>query len=217
MKDLSDLEVGKAGEHLVCYDLIMKGHLAMLSDQGLQFDIVAVVNGKLIKIQVKATREAMVLPQRSGDYKNYLFNVRRCGKGGRQNYLENDVDIFAFACLSTKEIGYVAAIDSVQTMIFRADTHRGTYYDEIMVSRGKRIKEMSAQGVKNSDIAKELGLNKSYVGKVISKQEDNHIKGRYLVDCTFEIACRRIEDAQRMGDMFAAPEIIKPTQTGLDL
>lgn len=33
----------------------------------------------------------------------------------------------------------------------------------------------------------------------------------------FEIACRRIEDAQRMGDMFAAPEIIKPVQAGFDL
>ena len=32
----------------------------------------------------------------------------------------------------------------------------------------------------------------------------------------FDIACRRIEDAQRMGDMFA-PEIIKPVQVGLDL
>jgi len=32
----------------------------------------------------------------------------------------------------------------------------------------------------------------------------------------FDIACRRIEDAQRMGDMFAT-EIIKPVQVGLDL
>jgi len=32
----------------------------------------------------------------------------------------------------------------------------------------------------------------------------------------FEIACKRIDDAQRMGDMFA-PEIIKPVQVGLDI
>lgn len=31
----------------------------------------------------------------------------------------------------------------------------------------------------------------------------------------FDIACKRIEDAQRITDMFAAPEIIKPEQAGL--
>lgn len=31
----------------------------------------------------------------------------------------------------------------------------------------------------------------------------------------FDIACKRIEDAQRITDMFAAPEIIKPEQVGL--
>ena len=48
-----------------------------------------------------------------------------------------------------------------------------------------------------------LGLGRKFIG--IEREESY-----------FDIACRRIEDAQRMGDMFAT-EIIKPVQVGLDL
>ena len=201
MKDLSDLEVGKAAEHLVCFDLILQGHLAMLSDQGVPFDLIALVSGKMLKVQVKATRCASFLPQRSGDYKNYIFNVRRCGKGGRMSYEKNDVDVFAFVCLSTKEIAYVASVDAGQTMVFRAESHRGTYHDEVMTDRVLKIKEMKNSGIKNMAIANELGLCKSYIGRVLSKRETNYIKGRYMTDCTFDIACRRIQEAYMQPDL----------------
>ena len=35
-----DLQVGKAGEYLVCFDLIMKGFVAYPSEQGLPYDLV---------------------------------------------------------------------------------------------------------------------------------------------------------------------------------
>jgi len=34
-----ELQIGKAGEHLVCTDLILKGYNAFLSDQGVPFDV----------------------------------------------------------------------------------------------------------------------------------------------------------------------------------
>ncbi len=37
---LSELAVGKAGEYLVCADLILRGHVAFPSEQGLPYDIV---------------------------------------------------------------------------------------------------------------------------------------------------------------------------------
>jgi hypothetical protein len=35
-----ELEMGKAAEHLVCADLLMKGYNAFLSAQGLPYDVV---------------------------------------------------------------------------------------------------------------------------------------------------------------------------------
>lgn len=35
-----ELQIGKAGEHLVCCDLLTHGFNAFLSDQGLPFDVV---------------------------------------------------------------------------------------------------------------------------------------------------------------------------------
>jgi len=37
LNKLSELEIGKAAEHLVCADLILKGYRSFLADQGLPF------------------------------------------------------------------------------------------------------------------------------------------------------------------------------------
>ena len=34
------LQIGKAGEYLVCADLILKGYIAFLSEQGLPYDVI---------------------------------------------------------------------------------------------------------------------------------------------------------------------------------
>ena len=72
-----DLQVGKAGEYLVCFDLIMKGFVAYPSEQGLPYDLVLDTGSKMLKIQVKTTREPKTIPQRADDYKGYLFQVKK--------------------------------------------------------------------------------------------------------------------------------------------
>ena len=47
--------MGKAAEHLVCADLLMKGYNAFLSDQGLPFDVVIDLGRRLFRVQVKGT------------------------------------------------------------------------------------------------------------------------------------------------------------------
>ena len=51
----NELQIGKAGEHLVCSDLILQGFNAFLADQGLPYDVVVDNDNKLWKIQVRAT------------------------------------------------------------------------------------------------------------------------------------------------------------------
>ena len=116
---LDMLEVGKAGEHLVCADLIMKGYKAYLTDQGLSYDVIVDINNKLLRIQVKTTLHSSFIPQRKQNYKSYKFNCRRCGKGGRKEYSNNDVDIVAFVCIEDNLIGYLKIEDVRSTMYFR--------------------------------------------------------------------------------------------------
>ena len=104
---LSELQVGKAGEYLVCVDLILNGYVAYPSEQGLPYDIIADVNGKLLKIQVKSTRKATNTPQRTQRIPTYRFALRRCGKGGRKKYQNNEIDLIAFVSLQNKKIGYM--------------------------------------------------------------------------------------------------------------
>ena len=48
----SDLMIGVAGEHLVCFDLITRGFTCFMTEQGLPYDVIADINGKLVKVQV---------------------------------------------------------------------------------------------------------------------------------------------------------------------
>jgi len=117
--EINDLQLGKAGEYLVCADLILKGYIAFPSEQGLHYDVVVDRQGKLIRIQVKTTRTYKAVPQREKRTDAYLFNCRRCGKGGRHSYRDEDIDIMAFVCTDMKIIGYLPIQKVRQTMIFR--------------------------------------------------------------------------------------------------
>jgi len=118
MKALNDLACGKAGEYLVCADLILRGYVAFPSEQGLPFDVICDTGCRLLKVQVKTTRKPIPVPQRVKRTDKYCFNVRRCGKGGRRSYQDGDVDLFALVALDSKAIGYLPAVDVAQTMFF---------------------------------------------------------------------------------------------------
>ena len=118
MENINDLQVGKAGEYLVCADLILKGYVAFPSEQGLPYDVVFSAGNKLYKVQVKTTRKPTPVPQRKKRTDKYIINIRRCGKGGRKFYEKDDVDIFAIVAIDTKTIGYIKTEDAKQTMFF---------------------------------------------------------------------------------------------------
>jgi len=100
----------------VCADLILKGHVAYLSEQGLPYDVVCDYNGRLIKIQVKATRKVRPIPQRAKHTPAYLFHIKRCGKGGAKEYTHDDFDVMALVALDTKKIAYISIKSARRTM-----------------------------------------------------------------------------------------------------
>ncbi len=117
--EIDDLQAGKVGEYLVCADLILRGHVAFPTEQGLPYDIMLISHGRRpLKVQVKTTRKPLIVPQRKNRTDKYIFHVKRCGKGGNRKYREDDVDIFALVALDTRVIGYVWASEAKQTMFF---------------------------------------------------------------------------------------------------
>lgn len=127
---IGDLECGKAGEYLVCADLILKGYIAYPSEQGLPYDVVMDYEGRLLKVQVKTTRGLRNVPQRKIPVNSYIFNIKRRGKNNAQLATDETCHIYALVALDTKEIGYMLNRNVKQTMNFRSSLHKGKYRDE---------------------------------------------------------------------------------------
>jgi hypothetical protein len=119
MENISDLAAGVAGEHLVCADLILQGYRAFLTDQNCPYDVAVDVGGRLIRIQVKATRAPKAIPQRKGHFPAYLWHVRRAGKGGQRVYQPHDFDALACVALDCRRIAYLPPSLRIQTVHIR--------------------------------------------------------------------------------------------------
>lgn len=128
---VTDLQIGIAGEHLVCADLIVKGHKAYLSDQGLPYDVVADIDGKLYKIQVKTTSKYRAVPQSKNHTPAYLFWIKRCGKKGKKTYKNKDYDFMALVALDKKIIGYLPFNNVRGTMHINENKLRGLTFEKL--------------------------------------------------------------------------------------
>lgn len=190
MTTINDLQAGKAGEYLVCADLILKGYIAFLSEQGLSFDVLAEVGGRLAKIQVKTTRAPNPAVRNELHKVGYLFNIDRMGKGGSKKYETGTVDIFALVGLDTRVVGYLAAKDIRQTMRFRVERLKGTYRGEEVPAKKVEIVALRESGMSFATIGKIMGVDPSYAWRV-AKGKENLVRGKYLGDLTFEDAAFR--------------------------
>lgn len=113
----NELQIGKAGEHLVCCDLIQQGFNAFLADQGLPYDVVADVGGRLLRVQVKTTTK-LVSYQKSANVYRYATLTGRVPT----RIDEKTVDYFAFAALDIMKVAYLP----VEMMISRSGGVKGT-------------------------------------------------------------------------------------------
>lgn len=186
MKNISDLQAGKAGEYLVCADLISKGYIAFPSEQGLPFDVVVEANGKLLKLQVKSTRSIKAVPQRKKYIPSYLFHIKRMGKGGKKEYSISDVDIFALVALDKKIIGYLPANKVKRTMIFRTKEYASQYYDERGDVMRIEVRQLREQGLTYRQIGEKLNVDPAYIHRIHKNKATHEIKGTYLESLSFE-------------------------------
>ena len=182
MRTSNELQVGKAGEYLVCCDLIMKGFVAFPSEQGLPYDVLLDTGKKLLKIQVKATTGPRVVPQRNKESQAYIFNIKRHGKNNCQRYGSGEVDLFALVSLDTMSIAYLVASDMPETINLRVDSLRGSYYDEKGVKDYERVVELK-DTMTQTAIANKLAMHVSAVNRMCKPDYVPFVSGaRYFSD-----------------------------------
>lgn len=119
VRGITDLAAGTAAEHLVCADLLLDGWRAFLADQNCPYDVAVDVGGRLVRLQVKSTREPKPVPQRSAWVSAYQWHVRRAGKGGRRTYADDEFELLALVALDIRRIAYLPPSLQRQTVHIR--------------------------------------------------------------------------------------------------
>lgn len=167
MKISNELQVGKAGEYIVCADLIIKGLIAYPSEQGLPYDVVIDNGKKLLRCQVKTTTRPRIVPQRVLNSHAYMFSVKRHGKNNKSIYGLLEVDLFALVCLDTRLVGYLKNSEMPSTINVRVDSLRGQYRDETGIKNYKKIKELAETIDNQSEISRRLNISQTTVNKML--------------------------------------------------
>lgn len=148
MKDA--LQYGKAGEHLVCADLLMNGYEAYLSDQGLAYDVVLDHANRLYRIQVKSCiKPRNANSQGRNDRFVYSYCARRRGKEGNKRLNDNECDFVAFVGLDIRKVAYFL-VNFTPTTLAITDNNPGTdirfddYPISLVLERENWIKKYKA-------------------------------------------------------------------------
>ena len=183
IRDSKQLQIGKAGEYLVCADLILKGFIAFPSEQGLPYDVLLDTGENLLKIQVKTTEKPRKVKQRAKDSLAYVFSIKRAGANGKTRYEENEIDLFALVCLDTMQIGYLTNKEMPTTINIRVDSLRGSYYDEKGMQDFEKVKELNKTIKNQSEISRVTGLAVATVNRYLKKDwKPFESKARYFSD-----------------------------------
>lgn len=117
--NLTDNALGKCGEHITCVDLMSHGYNAFKVEEALSYDLVLDINGYLLRVQVKTTRGTTSAEVKNKNYPALVFDCRK----GNKSYSQHDIDLMAFVCLDTMEIGYVDIYNIKQKMQFKCEKY----------------------------------------------------------------------------------------------
>ena len=167
IRDSKEVQIGKAGEYLVCADLILKGFVSFPSEQGLPYDVLLDNGSKLLRIQVKTTMKPRIVPRRKEPIPCYVFNIKRSGKLGKTRYSINEIDIFALVCLDTMKIGYLKNEEMPTTLNIRVDNFKDKYYDEKGKQDYLKVMELSKKINNQSEIARQLNIHVATVNRML--------------------------------------------------
>lgn len=109
--------MGAAGEFLVCADLTLSGHRAWQAPESFSFDVIADVEGRLVRVSVLSTSRPTSRPGRINSKEAYRWqlsrtSLRSTGKSVAKNYSSAITDMIALVALDTRQIAYISADQS---------------------------------------------------------------------------------------------------------
>ncbi len=96
--------MGQAGEFLVAAEITALGHVCLTTPPKVKYDLVADVNDRLIKIQVKTIN----LPRKASKTGKlvYEFSLKK-NRSKDSSYEKEDIDGFALVAFNQRQIAYV--------------------------------------------------------------------------------------------------------------
>lgn len=188
MTRISDkFQIGKAGEYLICADLLLKGFNVSPAGETLPYDILLDTGERILKVQVKTTETYRITNQWRGVSGAYVFSVKRKGSNGEKKYEDNEVDIFALVALDTMQVGYIKNREMPTTINIRVEELRGQYHDEKGIENQKKVKELQKIGMTVKNICQELGLGNTSVRNYLKDDcEPFSTKAQYMSDLNRE-------------------------------
>jgi len=133
-----ELCLGRAGEYLVMFDLLMHGEKAFLTDQGINYDIVVEVGSRLYTIQVKATQKQRIF-SKNHQTPGYYLNLRRAGKGGRRRVEHDEIDIYACVFLDKMKVSYLISSETRYSLVSFHDENDDTMWLHNTNRKGARF------------------------------------------------------------------------------
>lgn len=166
----SKFQIGKAGEHFVCADLILKGFAVSMAEEALPYDILLDIGHKIIKIQVKTTETYKLTNQWKGRTEAYIISVKRKGSNGLKRYQTNEIDIFAVVTLDTKQVGYIMNGEMPTTINIRPDKFKGMYHDEKGIANHGTIINLKKEGKKIKEVMALTGLGETTIRNSFAKE-----------------------------------------------
>jgi len=176
-------QIGKAGEYLVCADLLLKGFNVSPAGETLPYDLLLDTGQKILKVQVKTTETYRTTNQWRGVNGAYVFNIKRKGANSEKRYGDNEVDIFAVVALDTMQIGYIKNTDMPTTINIRVEKLRGQYHDEQGIIKQEKARELQSKGLTVREICKELDMSDTSVRNYLKKDFKPFISNaKYMSD-----------------------------------
>jgi N6-adenosine-specific RNA methylase IME4/ParB-like chromosome segregation protein Spo0J len=116
------LSVGRAAEHLVCADALMRGWNAFLAGQGSPYDLVLQKGSHMLRVQVKSSQAPRNVNSRGLNERiAYSFAALRRGKDGQGPRLtREDADIMACVAMDIGAIAYLPVTECSSTIQLEA-------------------------------------------------------------------------------------------------
>lgn len=109
---LDTLALGAAGEYLVCADLILSGYRGWQAPNSFSYDVIAEIDGRLVRISVQSTMKPRHRPGRATAKQCYRWRVARAkrlstGKTVARGYDQQLTDLIAVVALDIRQIAYL--------------------------------------------------------------------------------------------------------------